>query len=401
MRSWPRGFAHNVVHLRIEGQFVSIATVAAIAAVMMVAVLLWVRLGRGGGGFVRTGDTAIGAAGLAAAVLVVLATAAQLNVHTFEYPTLAAALGHPPVVAAELSALEKPASSVVESRPLEDAWQQSITWRGSDALPDHGNVIEADIPGTASGFSARPASIYFPPAYLSDPRADLPVLVLLTGQPGHVVDWLAGGHLARTMDTFAAAHNGLAPVVVVADALGDTEANPMCMDSDLGNAFTYLSVDLPTWVSGHLQVASDPREWAIGGYSYGGTCALQTAVLAPAVYPTFLDISGEDEPRRGTREESIAAAFGDNSEESVRRFDSVAPLTVLDERCFGSSAGAFVVGTGDTEFRPQTERAFAAAKVAGVDAHLRELPGGHSMDVWAPALEAEMDWLAARMGLTS
>lgn len=330
-----------------------------------------------------------------------MATAAQLNVHTAEYPTLAAALGHPPVVAADLSALEEPASSVVASRPLVDSWQQSIAWRRSNTLPDHGDVVEADIPGPVSGFSARPASIYVPPAYLSDPRADLPALVLLTGRPGHVVDWLAGGHLARTMDMFAAAHDGLAPVVVVADALGDTEANPMCMDSNLGNAFTYLAVDLPTWVSGHLQVASDPRDWAIGGYSYGGTCALQTAVLAPAVYPTFLDISGEDEPRRGTRAESITAAFGDDSEESTRRFDSVAPLTVLGEHCYASNSGAFVVGTGDTEFGPQTERTFAAAKVAGVDAHFHELPGGHSMDVWAPALESEIDWLAARMGLTS
>lgn len=46
MGSWPGGFAHDVVHLRIEGQFVSIATVAAIAAVMVMAVVLWVRLGR-------------------------------------------------------------------------------------------------------------------------------------------------------------------------------------------------------------------------------------------------------------------------------------------------------------------------------------------------------------------
>lgn len=69
---------------------------------------------------------------------------------------------------------------------------------------------------------------------------------------------------------------------MVADALGATEANPMCMDSDLGNVFTYLTVDLPSWVKDHLQVSADPRDWAIGGYSYGGTCALQTAVSAPA-----------------------------------------------------------------------------------------------------------------------
>lgn len=384
MGSWRRGIVLDIVHLHIEGSFVAIATVLA-----MCAVAVWIAARvclRRPGGIVRAG-------GVTAAVLLVVAAAAQLNAHTLAYPTLASALGHPPVVSGDLAGVEAPAATMVRGRPLADAWKPS------NPLPGHGVVTEADVAGPVSGFVARPASIYVPPAYLSDPRAELPVLVLLTGQPGHVVDWLAGGHLAQTMDIFAAAHHGLAPVVVVADALGDTEANPMCMDSDLGNVFTYLSVDLPTWVRGHLQVSSDPHDWAIGGYSYGGTCALQTSLSAPAVYPTFLDISGEDEPRRGTRAESIAAAFGDDGEESTRRFDSVAPLSILGRECFASSAGAFVVGSDDSEFRPQTERTFAAAEKAGIDAHLRELPGGHSMDVWAPALEFEMDWLAARMGL--
>lgn len=374
------GRVHEVlvdfVHLRIDGSVPLILTVTAVAAA-----LLWILLRKH-------------TIGVLALVTIVVALAAQLNMHVVGYPTVAAVLGHPPVAGANLHDLESKAGSLIAARPLDENWSRP------GSLPPVGDVIDVDIPGIESGFHARPASIYVPPAYLVDPRADLPVLVLTTGQPGHVIDWLQGGHLAQTMDTYAAAHDGLAPVVVVADALGDTDANPMCMDSDLGNVFTYLSVDVPQWMKKNLQVSEDPDSWAIGGYSYGGTCAMQTAVLAPTVYPTFLDISGEDEPRRGSRSESVAAAFGDDSDESVSRFDAVAPLTVMTERRFDDSAGAFVVGADDQEFQPQTHRSFEVADSSGMDAHYRELPGGHSMDVWAPALEIEMSWLGFRMGLT-
>lgn len=376
MYRWVHDVALDVVHTRVDDAFPLVVTATAVAAV-----LCWLVVRRRG-------------IAVVAVAFVALALLAQVNAHLVGYPTLAAALGHPPVVDADLGDLESPTHLLVADGPIQDGWT------APRSMPPVGDVIEADIPGPVSGFHARPASIYVPPAYLTDPRADLPVLVLLTGQPGHVADWIEGGHLARTMDTFAARHDGLAPVVIVADALGDAEANPMCMDSELGNVFTYLSVDLPEWATEHLQVSPDTKNWAIGGYSYGGTCALQTAVRAPTTYPTFVDISGEDEPRRGSRDESVAAAFGDDSERSRQLFDDVAPLTVMARNNFPGTAGAFVVGAEDEEFRPQTHRAFDAAVAAGIDSHYLELPGGHSMDVWAPALEGEMEWLGVRMRLT-
>ncbi|SNS31294.1 Enterochelin esterase [Rhodococcoides kyotonense] len=334
------GVALDVVHLRID----SVIVPAVVLAVMLL--LGWILLRRW---FL----------GVLTAVTVIGAVVAVMNMQVWRVPTLAAAMGHPPV----------------------------------------GAVTSVDIPGTVSGFHARPASIYTPPFYRTDAKTEWPVLVLLTGQPGHVIDWFEGGHLAQTMDAYAAKHDGHAPIVVVADALGDADANPMCIDSDLGNVSTYLAVDVPSWVQQNMHGSMDPNEWAIGGYSYGGTCSVQTALRVPDVYPTFLDISGEDEPRRGSRDESIAAAFGDDSEKSVAQFDAVAPLTLLHEGRFPDTAGAFVVGDSDEEFRPQTRRLFDAAADAGMDVRYAELPGGHSMDVWAPALADEMSWLGERLGL--
>lgn len=331
---------------------------------------------------------------VAAFLLVLCAAVMQTNISLDDYPTVAAALGHPPVVTGDPAELESSEAELIDAVPTDREW------RPPAAMPRRGEVTQVTIPGTASGFVARPASIYLPPAYLTDPRAELPVLVLMTGQPGQVTDWITGGNLVGIMDGFADAHDGLAPAVVMVDALGSFDANPMCMNSNLGNVATYLAIDVPNWVENNVQVSTDPARWAIGGFSYGGTCGLQMAVNAPDVYPTFIDLSGEDEPRTGTRQESVVAAFGDDSEASEARFESVAPLDVMSRNDFPGTAGAFAVGTDDLEFGPQTRRAYSAALAAGMDVHYSELPGAHSMDVWSPGLAGEMDWLAKRLGLT-
>ncbi|MDV8075823.1 alpha/beta hydrolase-fold protein [Rhodococcus sp. IEGM 1370] len=356
LHRWAADLAHLPL---LSGAVPVLASTAAVVvtSVLAVAVVLRVRRGRALGAVFGP----LSALGLVASLL--LAATVLTNLTVTRYPTVAVALGHRPAV-----------------------------------TEGTGRLVDVDVPGTVSHFAARPATVYVPASYDAG-ASDLPVLVLLTGQPGHVVDWIEGGRLVQTMDAFAARHGGAAPIVVVADGLGDTEANPMCMDSNLGNAATYLSVDVPHWIRSNFRVSSDPRAWAVGGYSYGGTCALQLAVTAPSVYPTFLDISGEDEQRRGTRSESVTAAYGTDTPANEARFERTTPLNILSRNSFPDSAGAFVVGADDEEFRPQTERAFEAAVASGVDAHYSELPGGHSMQVWAPALEQEMDWLGERVGL--
>jgi hypothetical protein len=116
---------------------------------------------------------------------------------------------------------------------------------------------------------------------------------------------------------------GLATIVVVADPLGSQLAQTICVDSVAGNAFTYLSVDVPTWIRSTLQVDPDPRRWAVGGRSAGGTCALQLAVNAPTVYPTFLDISGQDEPTVGTRRQTVIQFFGGDPQPSLPSIPSM------------------------------------------------------------------------------
>lgn len=323
------------------------------------------------------------------AVVVCICAAGGINAQFDAYPTVRAALG--------ISNYRTvPFEASLAPQPESDGGAPNLeNWTPPPDLPATGAVTAATVPGAVSGFSAREARIYLPPAYFATPRPDLPVLVLLAGQPGSTEDWLVGGKLTRTMDAYAAGHRGLAPVVVLADGTGGQFANPLCVDSHLGNAATYLAVDVPAWVRSNLQVNQDPRAWAVGGLSYGGTCALQLAVTRPDVYPTFLDISGQAEPTLGDRDTTIRDVFGGDADAFARNN----PADLLAKNRYPDSAGAFVVGSSDNDFRGGIEQLAAAAKAAGMDVHLTEVPGAHDFSVWSAGLEKEVPWLCERLGL--
>ena len=327
---------------------------------------------------------------LTAALVIVAACANQINGAFGAYLTLRDALG--------ISQTDQVPFPVDRAglRLLPDVDPTESRWSPPVGLASRGILTSTPIPGLRSGFAARDAKIYLPPAYFSDPRPQLPVLVLLPGQPGTPQDWLGAGRLVRIMDAFAADRRGLTPVVVVVDGTGTQFGDPLCVDSRRGNADTYLALDVPAWIKTHLTVDTDPQGWAIGGLSYGGTCALQLSTNHPDVYPTFLDISGQSEPSLGDRQRTIAEAFGGDQ----RAFNRVNPLELLRARRYPGSAAAIVVGAADRDAKSDARTVYMAVRAAGMNAHYTELPGAHNWQTFSAALAHELPWLAQRIGLT-
>jgi enterochelin esterase-like enzyme len=387
------------VPLAVAGVVAVVALLVVVLAVLRpwpdplpLAVLLWIGAGLLalvllGLGWGRSGRWRRALAP-AAAVLVVLGATDGIDSVFGAFPTVATALQLPPADQTSTATILRHAAEVSPPPTLG-------TWRPPATMPHAGAVMQVAVPATASGFAARSAWVYVPPAYLTPSHPLLPVLVLIGGQPGSPRDWLDGGQLAAQMDRWAAAHAGLAPVVVMPDALGSETANPLCMDSALGRVDTYLSSDVVSWVSSSLQVDPDHAHWAVGGFSYGGTCALQLAVAHPGLFPTFVDISGQQSPTLGGRARTVSATFGGNAQ----AFAAVDPLRELAAHAEPGSAGFFVVGAQDSAYRPGQQKVAAAARAAGMAVTYRELPGGHSWAVWRPALTAALPWLASRMGL--
>jgi S-formylglutathione hydrolase FrmB len=329
-------------------------------------------------------------AAVGVALLLVVATASvKANAFYGYRPTLAAVLGMPAANQIDFSALPRTEPLVVA--PPRQAL--SSTWHSPPGMPRTGRISAVTVPGERSGFAARQAWLYLPPAYLGTPRARLPVLVLIPGQPGGPRDWLLAGRLASTMDAFAAAHDGLAPIVIVPDVTGAPMGNTMCVDSTLGAAETYLTGDVTRWLQTDLQ--ADTTHMAIGGFSFGGTCALQMAVRHPDLYPTFLDISGQAEPTLGDPEQTVQQAFGGDHD----AYGRVDPLDELPTAHLPGSAGLMTVGRADTDFRRQAEQIFALTRGAGMSVQLYEIPGNHSWAIASDALAQGLPWISGRLGL--
>ncbi|MEY9894914.1 enterochelin esterase-like enzyme [Catenulispora sp. MAP12-49] len=329
---------------------------------------------------------------LACAVVIGLTGLNQVNRYFQNYMTTRALLGPWLDTGTEFGRAARPAAEVVAAPPgrmLADVWTPPAR------LPATGTVSEVTIPGKASHFNARKAWIYLPPAYQATPRPQLPVLVLLAGQPGSPRDWIDAGRVHKILDAYAAAHHGLAPVTVMPDATGSTIGNTLCMDSKLGNAETYLTTDLEAWVTANLQVAPPERGWTVGGFSFGGTCAVQLALRAPQLYRTFLDLSGQREPTLGTHKDTVKKAF--NGDEGA--FARANPVSILAKQHFPGLAGRLVGGTTDKEFTPQLTIVYWACRHAGLDVRMSEVPGGHSWQVWRAGFTEQLPWIAERNGL--
>lgn len=297
-------------------------------------------------------------------------------------------------------------TAVARIQPLESSLKRTpdakpgpalSAWKPPESMPRNGILRKADIPGTASGFVAREAYVYLPPAYQTAERPNLPVLVLFAGQPGGPADWLTGGQLRSLLDQFAETHQGIAPVTVVVDPNGSANANTMCMDSNIASVDTYLSKDVPAWITETLNVSSDHKQWAVGGFSFGGTCAMQMGTSHPDLFASILPFAAEREPALAKdRSKTISDSFDGD----VEAFESRTPLVLMQHRDFSGSGVYLVSGEADHEFTDYMHELADAARNAGFETEEHSIPqAGHSWDAVIRGMPGGLDFLAARWEL--
>lgn len=283
--------------------------------------------------------------------------------------------------------------AVAQTVRLQD--RSPAAWRRPADLPSNGGVSTVLIPGEVSGFTTRPARVYLPPAYLVEPRPQLPVLILMAGQPGEPELWLNIGHVDEIMDAYAAAHDGLAPIVVMPDHLGSHMNNPLCSDAFLGKNATYLETDLVAWIKANLDVDPDTHHWAVAGLSNGGTCSTQLASRRPDLFTTFISISGELEPSLGDHARTIANGFGGDE----AAFKANNPLDLMAATRYPDTLGVFTVGDKDAKFAAYAQQLSTAGTQAGMQTQILTVKGGHDWAAWIGGLKAGLPVILPRMGL--
>ncbi|MDC7103329.1 alpha/beta hydrolase [Corynebacterium falsenii] len=260
-----------------------------------------------------------------------------------------------------------------------------------------GTVVTGTPPTPKSKFHPRESYVYLPPAWFTNPRPQLPVLVLMHGIPGTTDQWFSQGEVGLAAHNYQRNHGGVSPIVVTADATDGVFDNPVCTNSAKGNIQTFLSEDLPQWISEEFSATPDRQHWTIGGLSYGGTCALQTIVNNPNSYGNFLDFSGEITPNDGDSHASTVRDFFNNSEQNFREHN---PEDLLKTRRYPGHRGLFVAGVEDSTAQKDLRTLNKLAREAGMETSFETVPGGHNFITWRAAMKKFFPVVGEWSGIT-
>ncbi|CQD07786.1 putative esterase family protein [Mycobacterium europaeum] len=286
--------------------------------------------------------------------------------------------------------------------------------------PSKGVVVPVNIDDNASHFPHRRELVYLPPAWFnSNPPPRLPAVMMIGSAFNTPGDWLGPGGAFTAIDNFAAAHHGFSPVLVFVDPTGSFDNDTECVNGSRGNAADHLTKDVVPFVVSNFGVRADRASWGVAGWSMGGTCAVDLAVMHPELFSAFVDIAGDRSPNVGPKDQTVAKLFGGNHT-AWAAFD---PLTVIARhgRYTGLSGWFDVPGSSEprnvaqeansTAGAPATDPAAnpegqdaaahalcAAASANGVTCAVVSQPGRHDWPFAAQAFAAALPWLASTLG---
>jgi S-formylglutathione hydrolase FrmB len=333
---------------------------------------------------------------LLAVPLCLLSAALALNLWVGYFPTVRAAWNQ------------------LTSGPLPDQTDQATVtaMAGRGTRPPHGSVVPVAIPSDASHFRHRGELVYLPPAWFgSYPPPKLPTVMMIGGQFNTPADWARAGNAVRTIDDFAAAHNGNAPVLVFVDSGGAFNNDTECVNGIRGNAADHLTKDVVPFMLSRFGVSPEQARWGIAGWSMGGTCAVDLTVMHPELFSAFVDVAGDFYPNAGNKAQTIARLFGGNAA-AWAEFD---PTTVITRHGpYTGISGWFAISSqgppsrrdvaiADAAANPNNQTAAANALCAlgranGIDCAIVPQPGKHDWPFADQAFAAALPWLAGRLG---
>lgn len=299
--------------------------------------------------------------------------------------TINAWLGYFPTVSAAWGQLT--------NGPLPDQTdlRAAYTARSKGVAPQQGAVVPVDTGSAASGFRHRGEWVYLPPAWFTGATPRLPAVLMIGGEFNTSADWIRAGDAVATLDAFAAAHGGNAPLAVFVDATGGFTVDTECVNGSHGNAADHLLDDVIPRAAEQFGLAAQAK-WGVVGFSSGGTCAVDLAVMHPDRFSAFVDIGGDISPNAGTRAQTIDRLFGGDAA-AWARFD---PSTVITRHGpYSDLAGLFAVPGSVGHAAAESLCQLGTAN--GIDCAVVGLPGKHDWPSAASAFATTLPWLAGRL----
>ncbi|MEV6410080.1 alpha/beta hydrolase-fold protein [Kribbella sp. NPDC051718] len=269
-----------------------------------------------------------------------------------------------------------------------------LTSKPDPVAQKNGKLVKITIPATPSGFKHRPELVWLPPAWFQKSRPALPAVEMIAAEHSKPENWIRIGQAVRTAEAYAARHHGAGPILVFVDPTGGFGNDTECVNGPHGQAEDHLVLDVPQYVEKHFGASTDPRRWAIAGFSMGGTCAIGLVTEHPEAFRHFLDISGDEAPNTGDEAQTVANLFGG----SQAAYDVHAPLTVMVKHGpYPPITGQYLDGTEELTHIRVAKEFITAGKKVGITSTLTVQPGGHNWQFATQAFTYAYPWLADQL----
>lgn len=175
------------------------------------------------------------------------------------------------------------------------------------------DVLQANAVGPDSRIKGS-LFVWLPPQY-NDPayaHTSFPVLELLPGTPGVPQTWFGTMKADKAMVKLMA-EGKAKPMILVSARMNMFGGTRDSGCADLPGSYrtaTWLGRDVPALVKQNFRASTDPKHWAIMGYSAGGYCAANIAVQYPKAFHAAVSMSGYNAPIASVvvRDPQLAAA---------------------------------------------------------------------------------------------
>jgi enterochelin esterase-like enzyme len=262
-----------------------------------------------------------------------------------------------------------------------------------------GFTLKLAVPGRRSHLS-RTVYVYLPPEYFqpSFRRYRFPVIELLHGFPGSPQDWITVLNVNTTLNSLVSQQLARPAVLVMPDTDGAPGVSLQCLNQNRGpQDETYLSQDLPAYVSAALRVQPPGRGWGIAGYSEGGFCAANLGLRQGRVFSFAGVLSGYFAPSDNQLADPRRLVSPFASREQQRQNTPVDELQPLPA---GQRVAQFWIGAGGSDgadvHASQVFRQLLELRQPQVPLSL--VPGsGHTMFTWRILLPQLLTWMTPRL----
>lgn len=257
----------------------------------------------------------------------------------------------------------------------------------------HGIVSTIAYRSPALGGRMRQFLIYLPPSYADSPFQRFPVIYLLHGTPGGMVDWFKGAHVDVTANDLIADGRARDVILVSPDGNG-----PIYKASEWANSYNgrqrmedSIALDLVAYVDAHYRTIASPAGRTLAGLSDGGFGATNIALHHPGVFGSVLTLGGFYWADR-------SPVFGSGPlDDLAHRYNSPAAYVTTAQGRTAARTIHFIVGvaTHDRGYFTAGMSFYEELKQLDVHVDLISVSGGHSWRTWGTQFARALPLLEA------